>query len=130
MHGSDALRSKTESQESKGMRNKMTSIMFPDPIRMQKSSRFHLLGLGSVRFHKQDIPEGKIKCARMVKRASGWYICLFIDTKPKSIKRTAYGEIGIDPGFKTLLTTSNAETIDHPRELEKRKTISTSSTWQ
>lgn len=37
-------------------------------------------GLGKVKFHKQTVPEGKIKGGRAIKRASGWYLCLFIDT--------------------------------------------------
>jgi transposase len=102
----------------KGMRNKLTSIPFPDPIKAPKGNRIMLPSLGSVRFHKQDIPEGKIKCGRIVKRASGWYLCLFIDAEPKAIERTAFGEIGIDSGFSNLLTTSDGEIIEHPRELE------------
>jgi hypothetical protein len=31
-----------------------------------------------VRYHKQELPDGKIKYGRIVKRASGWYLCLFI----------------------------------------------------
>jgi transposase len=102
----------------KGMRNKLTSIPFPDPIKAPKGNRITLPGLGSVRFHKMDIPDGKIKCGRMVKRASGWYLCLFIDAEPRKIERTGYGEIGIDSGFSNLLTTSDGEIIEHPRELE------------
>ena len=102
----------------KGIRNKLTSIPFPDPIKAPKGSRIVLPGLGSVRFHKMELPEGKIKCGRLVKRASGWYLCLFIDTEPKAIERLAFGEIGIDPGFSNLLTTSDGEIIDQPRELE------------
>lgn len=102
----------------KGMRNKLTSIPFPDPIKAPKGSRITLPSLGSVRFHKMDIPDGKIKCGRMVKRASGWYLCLFIDAEPKKIEHVAFGEIGIDSGFKSLLTTSDGEIIEHPRELE------------
>jgi putative transposase len=102
----------------KGMRNKMSSIPFPDPIKAPKGNRITLPGLGSVRFHKQEISEGKIKCGRLIKRASGWYLCLFIDAEPNPIKRLAFGAIGIDPGFSNLLTTSDGEVIEHPRELE------------
>ena len=102
----------------KGMRNKLTSIPFPDPIKGPKGNRITLPMLGSIRFHKMEIPDGKIKCGRIVKRASGWYLCLFIDAEPKSIERTGYGEIGIDPNFSNLLTTSDGEVIEHPRELE------------
>jgi putative transposase len=102
----------------KGMRNKLTSIPFPDPTKAPKGNRITLLGLGSIRFHKMDIPEGRIKCGRLIKRASGWYLCLFIDAEPKKIDRKAFGKIGIDSGFSSLLTTSNGEIIEHPRELE------------
>ncbi len=102
----------------KGARNKLNSIPFPDPIRAPKGGRVSLPGLISVKFHKQGLPDGKIKCGRIIKRASGWYLCLFIDAEPNSIDRKAGGIVGIDPGFKHLLTLSNGEKIDHPREFE------------
>ena len=102
----------------KGQRNKLNSIPFPDPIRTPDGNYIKLPSIGMVRFHKQKLPDGKIKCGRLIKRASGWYLCLFIDAQPKVIKRTAEGVIGIDPGFKHLLTTSAGEKVDHPRELE------------
>lgn len=102
----------------KGKHNKMASVPFPDPIKAPQGNRISLPGLGKVRFHKMELP-GKIKCGRIVKRASGWYLCLFIDVEPKAIPRKASGEIGIDPGFKNLLTTSEGEVIEHPREFER-----------
>jgi transposase len=102
----------------KGQRNKLNSIPFPDPIRPANGNHIAVPGLGKVRFHKQDIPAGKIKCGRIVKRASGWYLCLFIAAEREPITRTGYGNIGIDPGFAHLLTTSSGEVIEHPRELE------------
>jgi transposase len=102
----------------KGRRNKLNSIPFPDPIRSPAGNRITLLGIRQVRFHKQTIPNGVIKCGRIVKRATGWYLCLFIDTEPKAISPIANAEIGIDPGFSSLLTLSSGEKIDHPRELE------------
>lgn len=102
----------------KGQRNKLNSIPFPDPIRAPDGNYIRLPGLGRVRFHKQALPAGKIKCGRLVKRASGWHLCLFIDAAANTIERTGCGEIGIDPGFKDLLTLSTGEKIDHPRELE------------
>jgi putative transposase len=102
----------------KGRRNRMTSIPFPDPLRTAKKNRFSIPGFRSMKFHAQEIPSGKIKCARIVKRASGWYLCLFIDAEPNAIQRSADGHIGIDPGFKHLLTLSSGEKVEHPRELE------------
>ena len=102
----------------KGFRNRMNSIPFPDPIKTIRKNRISLLGIGSLKFYAQTIPDGKIKCARICKRASGWYLCLFIDAFSQPIPHIADGRVGIDPGFKHLLTFSTGEKIEHPRELE------------
>jgi transposase len=103
----------------KGVRNRLNSIPFPDPIGTPTGNKIKIPGLGMVRYHKQSLPEGKIKCARIVRRASGWYLCLFVDAQPATIPRTAHGSIGIDPGYKHLITTSSGEKIDHPKELQR-----------
>ncbi len=102
----------------KGRRNKLNSIPFPDALPRLSNNCVNLPGLGSLRFHQQWIPDGKIKCGRLVKRASGWYMCLFVDVEPKAIPRVANGSIGIDPGYNNLLTLSTGEKINHPREFE------------
>jgi putative transposase len=102
----------------KGQRNKLNSIPFPDPFRVPDGNRISLPGMGRVRFHAHDLPKGKIKCGRLMKRASGWYLCLVIATEPIPIPHVADGQIGIDPGFTHLLTLSTGEKIPHPRELE------------
>lgn len=103
----------------KGVRNKLNSIPFPDPIKPPVDNRIGLPGIGKVRFHKMVIPQGKIKFGRVIKRASGWYLCLFISTDRNPISRISRGEIGIDSGFKHLVTTSDGEVVEHPRELEE-----------
>ena len=103
----------------KGKRNRLNSIPFPDPVSQPKGNKIKVPGLGMVRYHKQDIPSGKIKQGRIVRRASGWYLCLFIDAEPSNIPITGNNIIGIDPGYKHLLTFSNGEKIDHPKELQR-----------
>lgn len=103
----------------KGMRRPLNSIPFPDPIKAPVGNRIKVLGLGSIRFHKQELPEGRIKCARVCKRASGWYLCLFIDAQPNAIERTGHRVVGIDPGFSSLLTLSTGEKIGNPREFRQ-----------
>jgi putative transposase len=103
----------------KGQRNKLTSIPFPDPFKAPEGARIHIPGIGSVRFHAQDLPQGRLKSGRIVKRASGWYLCLFIDAQPQAIPHTGEGAIGIDPGFHHLLTLSTGEKIAHPHELRQ-----------
>lgn len=103
----------------KGQRNKLNSVPYPDPITSPKGGRISIPGMGKLRFHKQDLPEGKIKCGRIIKRASGWYLCLWIDTV-HSFKVIDTGKaVGIDPGFSTLLTLSDGVKIENPRELRK-----------
>jgi transposase len=101
----------------KGNRNRLNSIPFPDPIGTPANNKIKIPGLGMARYHKQNLPEGRIKCGRIVKRASGWYLCLFIDAAPSSIPSTGDNVIGIDPGYKHLLTMSTGEKVDPPREL-------------
>jgi transposase len=103
----------------KGRRNKLNSIIFPDLIYPPKESHISIPGIGKIRYHKQEIPKGNIKCGRIIKRASGWYLCLFINALREPIICTNNGQIGIDPGFRSLLTLSTGEKIEHPRELEK-----------
>jgi putative transposase len=103
----------------KGRRNRLTSMPFPDAFKPPTGTRIHVPGIGSVRFHTQDIPAGRLKSGRIVKRASGWYLCLCIDTHPNGIPTLGTGEVGIDPGFLHLLTLSTGEKIPHPHELRQ-----------
>ena len=103
----------------KGQRNKLNSIPFPDPIRKPKDNHIGLPGLGKVRFHKQELPQAKIKCGRILKKASGWYLALWIDCDNVFSVMDTDKAIGIDPGFKTLLTLSDGTKIENPRELRK-----------
>lgn len=103
----------------KGQRNKLNSIPFIDPIKSPIDSRVGIPGIGKIRFHKQGLPEGKIKCGRIVKRASGWYLCLWIDTVHSFKVKDTDKQVGIDPGFSTLLTLSDGAKIENPRELRK-----------
>jgi transposase len=100
----------------KGKRNPLNSILFPDKLLPPNNDRITLSIIGALKFHKQDIPEGKINCVRLVKRPSGWYACLFIDAKPNKIPIISNEIVGIDPGFSTSLTLSNGEKIDQPKE--------------
>jgi putative transposase len=103
----------------KGRRNMLNSVSFPDPLRPPKNNKISIPGLGKVRYHKQDLPEAKIKCGRIVKRPSGWYLCLWLDCDHKFPVKATDKAVGIDPGFSTLLTLSDGTKIENPRELRK-----------
>lgn len=101
----------------KGRRNQLNSVAFAHGTRIT-NGRLAVPYLGHLRFHKQVIPEGHIGQFRLVKRASGWYACLFVQAKPDMIPCVGSRAVGIDPGFSSLLTFSTGEKIAHPRELE------------
>jgi len=103
----------------KGTRNRLRSIPFPDAFKSPTGTRIHVPGIGSVRFHTQALPPGRLKSGRIVQHASGWYLRLCIDTQPNSIPVVGTGAIGIDPGFLHLLTLSTGEKIAHPHELRQ-----------
>jgi len=105
----------------KGRRNKLSSIPFPDPIKYPTNNRIKLPKIGIIKYHKQEIPEGRIKCGRIVKRASGWYLCLFIDAEPKVIQAKKNRTVGIDPGFKSNLTTTDNELNGIIRKSKKKR---------
>ncbi len=103
----------------KGMRNKLNSIPFPDPIKSPVGNKIKLPLLGEVRFHRQEIPDGKIKTGRIIKRASGWYLAITIDAginMASDFCPKANDQIGVDPGFKSLLTLSNGDKKLNPKE--------------
>lgn len=102
----------------KGRRNRLNSILFTHGPHWVRDGVAMLPGLQRVRFHKQVIPEGRIGYARIVRRASGWYLCLFVQADAKPIPAVTHGAVGIDSGFSRLLTLSSGEVVDHPRELE------------
>jgi len=106
----------------KGQRNKLNSIPFPDPFKFPIDNRIYIPGLGKIRFYKQELPEAKIKCGRILKKASGWYLCLWLDTEYKFPVKDTDKVVGIDPGFSTLLTLSDGTKIENPRELRKGAT--------
>lgn len=100
----------------KGRRNRLNSI--PSRLFGFDARRLRLDGLGALKFHQQEIPVGRVISVRVLKRASGWYCSLVIDAEPNAIPIVSADEIGIDPGFSSLLTLSNGEVVAHPRELE------------
>jgi transposase len=101
----------------KSRRNRLNSIAFADVVKLRSGS-IRIIKLGWIRFHKQEIPDGHIGQFRLIKRASGWYVCLFVQAEPNPVLRVADRAVGIDAGFKSLLTLSTGEKIAHPREFE------------
>lgn len=105
----------------KGRRRPLSSIAFDRWSTRPINGRIYVPGMGPVRFHRQEIPDGHVGAARIVRRASGWYLCLFVHAAPAVIPHVGDGAVGIDPGFSSLLTLSTGEKIEHPHELRRRE---------
>ena len=111
----------------KSRRNKLNSIIFPNPIKQNYQNmidngyRIGLRGIGKIKFYKQEIPAGKIKLSRIIKKPSGWYLALWIDAEYRFTVKDTDKAVGIDPGFHTLLTLSDGTKYENPRELRKGK---------
>lgn len=102
----------------KGRRRRLNSIPFPHGKDLKLHDRsVSVPVIGRLKFHAQEIPEGRIGEGRLIKRASGWYLRLVIQADRAPIAATGHGAIGIDPGFSRLLTLSSGEIVEHPDEL-------------
>ena len=102
----------------KSVRNKLNSIPFPDPITVNDKT-IRIPKLGKVRYFKQKLPVGKIKRARIIKRASGWYLQLTIDTDHKFPVKLTDKKIGIDTGFKHLAILFDGTKFENKRNFIK-----------
>jgi transposase len=105
----------------KSVRNKLNSIPFPDqiPIHRVSNKTIRIPRLGKVKYFKQKLPEGQIKRARIVRRASGWYLQLTINTVHKFYVENTNQKVGIDTGFKHLAVLSDGTKFDNLRAFRK-----------
>lgn len=102
----------------KSRHNRLKSFLFPQILERNKpiGNKIHLPGGFNFSFFKQDIPDGKIKTARIQKKASGWYLILTIDINHKitNLKETD-SQVGIDTGFKNLSILSDGTKYTNDR---------------
>lgn len=107
----------------KSVRNKLNSIPFPDPIPASRITNrtIQIPLLGKVRYHKQALPLGKVKQARIIKRASGWYLQLTIDAKHTFKVKDVNKQVGIDTGFKHLAILSDGTKFENERNFVKKQ---------
>ena len=103
----------------KSIRNKFNSIPFPDPIKNPIKGKIKLPVIGTIKFHNYTLPEANIKCGRIIKRASGWYLSLVYDTVNKFNVKDTDSSIGIDTGFKSLAILSDGIAIENQRNFVK-----------
>ncbi|WP_313952702.1 transposase [Nostoc sp. FACHB-110] len=98
---------------------KMRSFVFPQlKGNLIQKRRIKLPKIGWIKFHQsREIPDsGVVKQARIVKRASGWYVLLIMQWDVNVPQPIPQGKaIGIDVGLTSFIATSNGLTIKRPR---------------
>ena len=73
---------------------------------------------GKVRYRNSQPLNGTIKRATIRECADGWYISLTVEIDIEPLPVSDY-RIGIDVGIKSLLVTSDGETVENPKHLYK-----------
>ena len=115
------FRKQSRKPRLKSVRNKLRIITFPDLFNRNRinGGKITLPIVGKIRYFKQQIPHGQIKNCRIIRRASGWYCQLVIDTVRVFEVKHTYKKVGIDTGFKTLASLSDGTKICNKREFVK-----------
>ena len=115
------FKKKSKEPHLKSVMNKLKSIPFPDAIPLSRvtAKTIRIPTIGELKYFKQEIPEGKIKCARIVKKISGWYLQITLDADHTFQVKETEDKIGIDTGFKHLAILSNGKKYSNQRNFIK-----------
>ncbi len=104
-------------------KSRMRSFVYPQMLKdCVKGNSIKLPQLGWVKFRKsRDIPEGfQVKQARIVRRASGYFVMLSLQLDVDIPNVPFHGHsLGIDLGLDKFLATSDGQLVDRPRFLDK-----------
>ena len=108
----------------KGARNRMNSIQFPGDCKLDlDENKIKLPKLGWIKFQAftKDLPKGRIAATvRLLKKPSGLYaVVIFREADHEQIVLASKTKVGIDTGFKSLLTLSDGTVYDKPTELQR-----------
>jgi putative transposase len=73
-------------------------------------------GLITVCWHRE-LPDGKLKNIILLRRPSGWYVCLQVELPEPEPEQHTGPAVGIDMGITHALALSNGTTFDSPKYL-------------
>ena len=93
------------------------SFSFKQGVKVS-STHIQLPKFGKVKYRNSQDCIGQIKRATVRECADGWYVCLCVETEIDPLPKNK-NHIGIDVGIKSLLVTSNGETVENPKHLYK-----------
>ena len=99
-------------------KEKYNSFEFRQAIR-QTSSGFKLGKFGIVKVFNNTRINGKIKRARLIRKADGLYIQIIFEDFTQKLKNNENQIVALDMGIKYFTVSSDGEFIDNPRHLFK-----------
>jgi len=85
-----------------------------------KGNQLYLQNVGTVpvRWHRA-LPEGKLKHIIVVRKTSGWYVCLQIEIQERTPSHSVNVPVGVDMGITHALALSDGIFFDSPRPLQR-----------
>jgi putative transposase len=86
-------------------------------LRFEKDGKFNLPKIGKVKIFKSREVYGKIKLARIVKKADGWYLQIVTDHEVPKCDNQA--QAGIDVGVKHFVVTSDGKFFENIKTTKK-----------
>lgn len=86
-----------------------------------KSDKIYWRGVGLIKtkWHRPLPTDSRLKHFIIIRRPSGWFVCIQIEMFKPPLKPSKNGDIGIDMGLRHALTLSNGEFIDSPKYLKQ-----------
>ena len=108
-------------------KGRMRSFVFPqlgkDPLK-PKMVKLPMIGWVKYRSSREIPPDATVKQARIIKRASGWYVMLALQWDVEVPPVMPHGHaVGIDVGLTNFVATSDGLTLSRPRffvDLERK----------
>ena len=98
-------------------------VTSPKGYLRQTDKGFKLPKFGEVKVFNNRVIDGKIKTARLIKKADGIYLHVVAEAEAEAEDKvycTNENQVGIDMGIKYFCVTSDGEFIDNPRFLNKQ----------
>lgn len=105
--------------KSFGFKQASVTVTNPKGSLRQTDKGFILPKFGEVRVFNNRVIDGKIKTARLIKKADGIYLHVTAEV-PDKVHCTNENQVGIDMGIKYFAVTSDGKYIDNPKFLAKQ----------
>ena len=121
------LKGQNKKPRLKGIRNKLNSFLIQGDMRIE-GKYLKIPGIEGLIKFRGNIPDGKLKQVRIMKKASGFYACCTFDSVRNKIAVTDSKLTAMDTGLEPMIAAgtydkSYFEEIKNPRHFEKQQKL-------